>query len=127
MTFATNAALFRDEMFVLHQELATIVWAVSSATQARFLTEVPRMSPNATEFQALIDRLLSAADELGFVAVEISAGNLHRKIGGYPGANHRMPMCCATMKKSMKEQDSIVSAPAKGVGASLTVRFKLPR
>ena len=85
------------------------------------------MTPNATEFQALIDRLLSAAEELGFVAVEISAGNLHRKIGGYPGTNHRMPMCCAAMQKTMTQQDSIVAAPTKGVGASLTVRYKLPR
>ena len=29
--------------------------------------------------------------------VEINSGELHRAVGGYPGADHRMPMCCDAM------------------------------
>jgi len=30
----------------------------------------------------------------GLDKVEIRSGDLHRSVGGYPGTNHRMPICC---------------------------------
>jgi hypothetical protein len=64
---------------------------------------------------------------LGFVAVEVNAGKLHRLVGGYPGPGHAMPTCCEVMRKRMTVSDRIVAQPPKGNGASLTVRYQLPK
>ena len=85
------------------------------------------MSPKADDFRVELNRLLSTAGELGFSAVELSAGTLHRRVGGYPGADHRMPVCCGAMREAMGPSDTIVTEPKKGAGASLTLRYSLPR
>jgi len=85
------------------------------------------MPRTAAEFRAQLDKLLSAASKLEFVAVEVNAGKLHRMVGGYPGPTHRMPMCCEAMRSRMTKADAIVTQPPRGNGASLTVRYRLPR
>jgi 5-methylcytosine-specific restriction protein A len=59
----------------------------------------------------------------------MSAGDLHRRVGDYPGNDHRMPVCCGVMRDAMDEDvgDAIVSSPPSGDGASLLVRYVLPR
>jgi 5-methylcytosine-specific restriction protein A len=59
--------------------------------------------------------------------VDINAGELHRAVGGYPGRSHRMPICCAAMREEMRAGDEGVTSPASGYGASLTIRYLLPR
>jgi len=85
------------------------------------------VSKKAEDFKAELDRLLSNAERFGFVAVEVRAGELHRRVGDYPGADHRMPVCCSIMRKTMSASDTVVEEPDKGAGASLTVRYTLPR
>jgi len=85
------------------------------------------MPRTATGFRARLDKLLSAASKLGFVAVEVNAGKLHRMVGGYPGPSHSMPICCYVMRQRMTAADIIVAQPPRGNGASLTVRYRLPR
>jgi hypothetical protein len=60
---------------------------------------------------------------------EINAGDLHRRLGGYPGRNHRMPVCCAVMRAAFAPDagDLIVEEPPSGRGASFTIRYVLPR
>jgi len=60
-------------------------------------------------------------------SVRIRSGGLHRKVGGYPGRHHRMPMCCAVMRSMMSASDVVVSSPPRGSGATLIVLYKLPR
>ena len=84
------------------------------------------MSPTSEEFTIQLDKLLSAAEELGFSAIELSASALHRRVGGYPGPDHRMPACCGAMRKAMKPGDNVVRGPEKGAGASLVIRYALP-
>jgi 5-methylcytosine-specific restriction protein A len=55
--------------------------------------------------------------------VDVNSGDLHRQVGGYPGRNHRMPVCCEVMYGKMKGDDAVLSAPPKGKGASLTIRY----
>jgi hypothetical protein len=50
--------------------------------------------------------------------------DVHRELGSYPGPNQRMPNCCQVMKRLMATQDRILTAPPKGVGASLVVRYE---
>lgn len=81
----------------------------------------------AEDFRAELRRLLSKAQALGFSAVEITAGSLHRRVGEYPGPTHSMANCCSVMRQEMRTADSIVAEPPKGAGASLTIRYVLPR
>jgi len=59
--------------------------------------------------------------------VDVISGGLHRRLGHYPGPDHRMPICCNVMKQCMQSGDFIISQPPKGQGASLTIRYQLPR
>ena len=49
-------------------------------------------------FRAALARAFEAATAAGRTSLQISAGELHRKVGGYPGPRHRMPICCNVMK-----------------------------
>ena len=59
--------------------------------------------------------------------VDVTSGVLHRALGGYPGAHHAMPTCCNVMMAAMHDGDTILSMPPKGRGATLTIRYRLPR
>ena len=83
--------------------------------------------PSTEDFRTTLRDVLTKADEYGFVAVDVNSGNLHRRVGDYPGNDHRMPMCCEAMYSEMKVKDSIISQPESGQGASVVVRYKLPR
>ena len=85
------------------------------------------MSKKAADFQVQLVQLLTGGSMLGFVAVDINAGRLHRDVGDYPGQNHRMPVCCRVMRNAMTLADVVVAQPANGNGASLTIRYQLPR
>jgi 5-methylcytosine-specific restriction protein A len=75
------------------------------------------------ELRAQIER----AQNAGRPPVEINSGELHRKVGGYPGQDHRMPMCCKAMQEFKRSNDVVVSEPLKGEGANLTIRYMLPQ
>jgi hypothetical protein len=84
--------------------------------------------PTAADFRVALLRVIKRATTLGRAYVEINAGDMHRSVGGYPGPDHRMPMCCAAMRKLLiPGRDTIVSEPERGQGASLTIRYALPR
>ena len=56
------------------------------------------------------------------------SGDLHKRVGGYPGSNHRMPVCCEVMYAEMIDGvDEILHAPPKRKGASLEIEYLLPR
>jgi len=80
----------------------------------------------ADEFRKELRAMLDRARRQGRPYVEINAGELHRVIGGYPGAGtHRMPVCCEVMRQEMRSGDDVVFEPPGGKGASLTVRYSL--
>jgi 5-methylcytosine-specific restriction protein A len=85
------------------------------------------MAADGQTFRKALGDLLAKAEELGFVAVEINSGNLHRLVGGYPGPDHRMSICCEVMYREMKIDDTIIAQPESGKGASVVVRYSLPR
>ena len=59
----------------------------------------------------------------------IISGELHSRVGGYPGRDHRMPNCCEVMKAQSASDvgDVIVEQPPSGQGATLTIKYRLPR
>jgi len=83
--------------------------------------------PGREAFAAAITDQLARAERQGRDHHEINAGELHRLLGGYPSASHRMPMCCDMMRDAMGPNDRITFQPEGGDGASLTVRYELPR
>ena len=70
---------------------------------------------------------ISEAERRGVPYVDINSGELHRQLGGYPGLDHSMPSCCNVMHEERRAGDQILSSPPKGRGASLTIRYQLPR
>lgn len=79
--------------------------------------------PKAGDFRKEIQQQINDAREIGQEYIDVVAGEVHTKLGGYPGENHRMPTCCSVMKSLMKPTDKVLSAPLKGKGASLTIRY----
>ena len=85
--------------------------------------------PNADDFRHELHRMMYEAMKAGMTTAEISAGELHRRVGDYPGRNHRMPVCCEVMRNALAPDagDVVLEEPPSGQGASLTVRYVLPR
>ncbi len=87
------------------------------------------MIPTKEDFELKLSELLVDAENKELDFVDIVSGDLHRVIGGYPveDGNHRMPICCQVMKDQMVDEDQILHSPPKGQGATLKIRYKLPR
>jgi len=76
--------------------------------------------------RALLERL-RRAEEASVRSITVVARDLHRDVGGYPGPNHSMPVCCKVMRTLATPRDRVVTTPPKGVGASLAIAYALPR
>lgn len=83
--------------------------------------------PTAEDFQEELNRILLSSRWKGMPYVDVESGYLHQQAGHYPNRNHRMPICCRVMKSNMKEGDRILQQPPSGQGASLIIRYRLPR
>jgi len=71
-------------------------------------------------FEQYIDRRIA---NMTFSFIELTSGYIHRDVGGYPGRNHKMVICCDVMYKRMAGDDEVISAPPSGKGATVTVRY----
>ena len=71
-------------------------------------------------FEQYIDQRIN---DMSTTFIELTSGNVHRDVGGYPGRNHRMVICCDVMYKRMAGNDEVISAPPSGKGATVTVRY----
>jgi transcriptional regulator with XRE-family HTH domain len=85
------------------------------------------MAPARQHFEDALEAILAVATREGRAHLDVKSGDLHRRVGGYPGAAHRMPVCCAVMEARMIQGDRILAAPPKGRGATLLIRYNLPR
>ena len=81
----------------------------------------------ADDFRDELARLFEAAANVGRAQMVVRAGDLHRAVGGYPGTNHRKPMCSNVMYAGMVEGDEVLSAPPSGQSASVAIAYRLPR
>ena len=85
------------------------------------------MALTAETFRSALNDRLTAAARQGRAYVDLRSGDLHRRTGGYPGPDHRMPVCCSVMRAAMQAGDMIRAEPPAGAGASLVIRYQLPR
>lgn len=85
--------------------------------------------PDADDFRNELYRMMLEAMKAGEAFAEINAGELHSRVGDYPGKNHRLPICCEVMRCALAPNagDVILEQPPSGQGASLTIRYVLPR
>lgn len=83
--------------------------------------------PTKDEFQEELRARFRRATERGASEIEVNSGELHRALGGYPADKHQMPTCCDVMHEETRVGDEVLSSPPSGRGASLTIRYKLPR
>lgn len=83
--------------------------------------------PDVEAFRLALGRLFSDRTAAGAEAITVRSGDLHRAVGGYPGNSHSMPTCCNVMRQFMMLGDEVVESPPKCNGASLVIRYRLPR
>ena len=83
--------------------------------------------PTSDEFRTALRARLRQAETSNVSYLDVNAGDLHRQLGGYPGSNHQMPVCCDVMEQERRALDDVIASPPSGKGASLTVRLQLPR
>ena len=85
--------------------------------------------PIASDFRTALHARFDQATKAGLNTVEVNAGDLHREVGGYPArdGNHRMRSCCVVMTGEKGPRDRMIAIPPSGWGASLTIRYRLPR
>lgn len=81
----------------------------------------------AAEFRAELSTLLAEREQASASTLIVKAGDLHHIVGGYPGHNHRMPVCCTVMRSFMQPGDRFVYEPPKGNGARLQIEYRFPR
>lgn len=91
------------------------------------MTTAAQAPPRAKDFRSALHKLLNDAEAMGLPSVDIIARQLHQFVGGYPSEKNRMPACCSVMMREMCEGDQVISAPPSGKGASLVIRYQLPR
>jgi 5-methylcytosine-specific restriction protein A len=91
------------------------------------LLQEKNMIPTMEAFRNTLHDVLTEAASQGQSRIQIAAKELHRRVGGYPGPDHRMPMCCDVMYEFVRHGDTVVAAPPKRKGASLLIEYVLPR
>jgi 5-methylcytosine-specific restriction protein A len=83
--------------------------------------------PSVEHFRMALRAQLNRAQKRGLSHIDVKAGDLHRRLGGSPAYPHRIPSCCEAMYAEKRAGDVIITRPPEGKGASLTIRYKLPR
>ena len=99
-----------------------------SASQDK-LTPLESHPPTRRDFEHRLSQTFFEAAKRGRPYVDVEAADLHRVVGGYPApkGGHRMPICCGVMWAAKRTEDEVLFSPPKRVGATLRIRYKLPR
>lgn len=80
-----------------------------------------------TEVCDALRQKLARAEMQGEPYIAVSAESLHRELGAYPDGGERMRECCEVMYGEMGNGDQVDTAPRDRPGATLTIRYALPR
>ena len=83
--------------------------------------------PSMEDFRVELRAQIKRSADLGAAHVDLNAGDMHRSVGGYPGPDHRMLLCCEAMYQAMKVGDVVLVRPAEGSEERLVIRYRLPR
>ncbi len=83
--------------------------------------------PKADDFHRILTKYFQESEDAKHDSITLESGQVHRRVGGYPGGSHSMPTCCNVMRKLMQDGDELLYAPPSGKGASLRIRYSIPR
>ncbi len=84
--------------------------------------------PEKADFEKALSDWFREEEQEESPFVDIRADELHSRIGDYPGPFHRMATCCEVMYENYHPAtDKIMQFPPKGKGASMEIRYALPR
>lgn len=83
--------------------------------------------PKAEDFRRILTKFFHESEKAHLDSVTLESGQVHRRVGGYPGGSHSMPTCCSVMRQLMQEGDKLLYAPPSGNGARLKIRYGIPR
>jgi 5-methylcytosine-specific restriction protein A len=103
---------------------ALVIWNLFSISDRLHSGEAEDIMTTMDKFREELRAQISRAANQGRPHVEINAGELHRIVS--PDAN-RHPMVCNAMRQLLGPSDEVIHAPPAGDGASLTIRYILPR
>lgn len=87
----------------------------------------PKLKLAKADFQTALAKIFADATAAGEKSIDVLSGSLHNTVGGYPGTGHSMPTCCLVMYDQLRPGDIILGAPPKGKGATVRIRYQLPR
>ena len=62
------------------------------------------------DFERALATTLEEGATAGHRFLDVRAGDLHRRVGGYPGPSHRMPVCCSVMLTAMSPTTTFSSS-----------------
>jgi hypothetical protein len=85
------------------------------------------ITPGTDEFRASLQKRFAEAEQTGKSYCGVKAGDLHREVGGYPDQDHPLRTCCEVMRQTMRDTDKVLQETPSGRGASLLIRYMLPR
>jgi 5-methylcytosine-specific restriction protein A len=87
--------------------------------------------PNVDDFRNELAAQIDRATKQGRAHIEVNAGELHRKVGGYPpkgGDSHSMPSCCGAMRDEMvRGHAEIIHQIDSENAPAFTIRYEIPR
>jgi hypothetical protein len=83
--------------------------------------------PSIDRFQRELRAQFEYAEKRRAKNIVVNSGELHRAVGGYPGPNECLQICCEVMKDEMKSGDVIIGNPDNCRRAALLIRYQLPR
>jgi hypothetical protein len=83
--------------------------------------------PSVEHFRMALRAQLNRAQKRGLSHIDVKAGDLLRRLGGSQAYPLRIPSCCEAMYAEKRAGDVIITRPPEGKGATLTIRYKLPR
>jgi hypothetical protein len=90
-----------------------------------------KLTGRTAEFKFAIEAMFTEGTRDGLSYIDIEAGPWHKVMGGYPArdGNHSMPIVCEAMWAEFSELhgDVVLYSPLKRKGASLKIRYRLPR
>ena len=87
------------------------------------------MGQKTAGFECELLGLLAEAERRGEVDLMLSAGDLHKRVGGYPaqnGSNHAMPTSSDVLRKAVLATNGReIAKPKKGRGSTYTVSLSV--
>ena len=86
-------------------------------------------APSADDFAIALQGRFREASGVGRRWMYVTASDLHREVGGYPAGDSedRMRLCAGAMREAMRDGDTVLCEAPGGDGATLTIRYLLPR